>query len=188
MNSIFSKLNLCYRTTMVFNFFSLVVLQTLPLKHDGALLIAAIRGGSVPEKLVIHCFTESNGYSWLFFWVLVKLTTTRDYLRVVKSSYEYLFKNANCIFTLKITTKLLKKISILYYPYSVCLTHYRLDLWTWYRLETIVIRTSITWTRDFGKKFSRKVISSRITEEKRYVTNALHIFPILYERAFRLVH
>jgi hypothetical protein len=55
---------------------------------------------------------------------------------------------------------------------SVCLTLYRLGPWTWYRLDIGVIRTSMTWTRDFGKKFSRKVTSGQITEEKLYATNA----------------
>jgi hypothetical protein len=53
----------------------------------------------------------------------------------------------------------------------VCLTLYRLGPWVWYRLETSVIRTSMTWTRDFEKKFSRKVTSGQITEEKLYATN-----------------
>ncbi len=54
----------------------------------------------------------------------------------------------------------------------VCLTLYRLGPWTQYRLKTGVIRTSMTWTRDFRKKFSRKVTSGQITEEKLYATNA----------------
>jgi hypothetical protein len=55
---------------------------------------------------------------------------------------------------------------------SVCLTLYRLGPWMGYRLETGVIRTSTTWTRDFVEKFSRKVTNGQITEEKLYATNA----------------
>jgi hypothetical protein len=63
-------------------------------------------------------------------------------------------------------------LSVLYHPYFVCLTLYRLGPWTWYRLETGVIRTSKNWTRDFWKKFFRKVTSGQITREKVYDFNA----------------
>ncbi len=52
------------------------------------------------------------------------------------------------------------------YPHSVCLTLYRLCPLTSCRLKTGIIRTSIIWPRDFGKKFSRKVTNGRITEKR----------------------
>ncbi len=54
----------------------------------------------------------------------------------------------------------------------VCLTLYRLSPWTWYKLKNGIIRTIRTWTRDFWKKFSRKVTSGQITGENVYDFNA----------------
>ncbi len=54
----------------------------------------------------------------------------------------------------------------------VCVSLYRLGLWRSYRLETDVIRTSMTWRGAAGKKIYLKVINSGIIIEKSYATNA----------------
>jgi hypothetical protein len=41
----------------------------------------------------------------------------------------------------------------------VCLTGYRLGLWRSYRHEIGIIRTSMIWREDIGRKFSRKAAS-----------------------------
>jgi hypothetical protein len=51
-------------------------------------------------------------------------------------------------------------------------TLYRLGPWWSYRLESGVIRTSMTWRGAVGKKFYLKVISGGIIIEKSYATNA----------------
>ncbi len=50
------------------------------------------------------------------------------------------------------------------------LTGYRLGPWTWHRLETSIIRTSMTWGRTTWKNFFRKV--AKVTEQKYFTTNA----------------
>ncbi len=55
---------------------------------------------------------------------------------------------------------------------SVCLSGYRLGSWKCYNLETGIIGTSMTWGCAMWKKFSRKVTSGRVTEEKSFATNA----------------
>ncbi len=65
------------------------------------------------------------------------------------------------------------------------MTAYILDPWTSYRHEIGIIRTSRTSRCAVGKKFSRKVTSGQITEQKYYTTNAvlcenftyIYIFP-----------
>ncbi len=79
---------------------------------------------------------------------------------------------------------------------SVCLIGYRFSPWTSYRLETSIIRTSMTWGCVTWKNFFRKVSSGQITEEKYFAINAflwekflkMQILRLSWLNSYRMYH
>jgi hypothetical protein len=103
------------------------------------------------------------------------------FLRKFVTEYSILILSLN----LKIKKLLLLfkviKIKHLYYNtriLCVCLTLYRLDPWTSYKLKTGIIKTIRTWTRDFQQKKIRRVTSGQIFEIF-YIYNSYIFFPFI---------